>query len=268
MENKKVNYGVIIFVIVLIVLFIPIITDYVKKQNIEVLSNKLLKEKIDSDESFIVYIGDLDKSISKKLINARDITKTDYAIDYNVYNIKADSVTDLVEKDVVLAIYIEGDLQKTYTEFDNKALKEDVEVYYLGKITDDNKSYKVAENFNAYKKIVNSDAVTMAVFGRNSCSWCNKFKPIYNAVAEKYEVDIYYFDSDNYNSSDYNKIVNMDLTVPSKCSSDGKEFKLSDGFGTPLSIFTKNGEVVDCISGYINRSSLIEKLKSNNIIGE
>ena len=60
----------------------------------------------------------------------------------------------------------------------------------------------------------------------------------------------------------------MDLIVPAKCSSEGKEFKLSDGFGTPLTLFTKDGKVVDCISGYVNRSSLIDKLKTNNMISE
>ena len=47
----------------------------------------------------------------------------------------------------------------------------------------------------------------MAVFGRNTCFYCNKFKPVYNAVAEKYDLDIYYFDSDNYDSKEYSKII-------------------------------------------------------------
>ena len=60
----------------------------------------------------------------------------------------------------------------------------------------------------------------------------------------------------------------MDLTVPAKCNTEGVEFKMSEGFGTPLTIFTKKGKVVDCISGYVNRNSLIEKLKNNNLISE
>ena len=108
----------------------------------------------------------------------------------------------------------------------------------------------------------------MAVFGRDNCFYCNKFKPVYNAVSEKYDVDIYFFDSLSYDKTEYDKITNMDLTVPAKCNSNGTEFKLSDGFGTPLTLFTKKGKVVDCISGYVNRESLIDKLKTNKMISE
>lgn len=267
MKEKKKNYGFIIFIIVLIVLFIPIISDYISKQNIEVLSKKSILSKLDSKESFILYIGDTDKSINKKMLKIRNKKDTNTLIDYNVYNIRNDSVDKSI-KDKKIVVYIEGDLQKSYDKFDDKSILNDVDLYYNGIISEDAKSYKVAENYNSYKTIVNSDETTMAVFGRNSCGWCNKFKPVYNAIAEKYDIDIYYFDSDNYNSSDYDKIVHMDLTVPSKCSSDGKEFKLSDGFGTPLTVFTKNGKIVDCISGYKDRASLIKILKDNEIISE
>ena len=264
---KKKNYGFIIFIILLVILFIPIIADYISKQNIEVLSSKSILSKLDSKESFILYIGDVDKSINKKLVNIRNKKDENTLIDYNVYTIKKDSVDKSI-KNKKIVVYIEGDLQKTYDKFDNNKISKDVDKYYIGNIDDSIKSYKVAENYNSYKELVKSDTTTMAVFGRNSCSWCNKYKPVYNAIAEKYNIDIYYFDSDNYNSSDYEKIINMDLTVPSKCSSTGEEFKLSDGFGTPLTLFTKNGKIVDCISGYKDRASLIEILKENEIISE
>ena len=267
MKEKKTNYGYIIFILVLVILFVPIISDYISKMNIEVLSKKAVVNKQTDKESFILYIGDVDKDTNKELLSVRNSKSSDILIDYNVYSIKKDSV-DKSLKDKIVAIYIEGDLQKTYDKYDNKSILNDIDIYYEGNIVDSEKSYKVAEDYKDYKTIVNSDEVTMAVFGRNSCGWCNKFKPVYNAVAEKYGIDIYYFDSDNYNSSDYEKIVNMNLVVPAKCSSSGNDFKLSDGFGTPLSVFTKNGKIVDCISGYSDRASLIKKLKENKIISE
>ena len=267
MKEKKKNYGFIIFIIILIILFIPIIADYISKQNIEVLSSKSINNKLKDKESFILYIGDKDKKINKQLLKIRNKKDENTMIDYNVYSIKKDSLDKSIQNNKVV-IYIEGDLQKSYDKFDDKSILNDVDLYYNGIISEDAKSYKVAENYNSYKTIVNSDETTMAVFGRNSCGWCNKFKPVYNAIAEKYNIDIYYFDSDNYNSSDYEKIVNMNLTVPAKCSSTGEEFKLSDGFGTPLTVFTKNGKIVDCISGYKDRESLIKILKDNEIISE
>lgn len=269
MEGKKTNYGLIIFIVVIVVLFIPIITDYVRKLNIEVLSVNEISEKINADETILVYVGDLDKSIKKELRKMRDLTKNDYSYEYGVYNVKNSSdIKSIVGEDVVVAIIIEGDIQKTYTEYDKDSLQADVNKYFLAKITDDNASYKVAENFNAYKRLVKSDETLVTVFGRETCSYCNKYKPVYDAVAEKYDLDIYYFDSDSYDNSQYKKIINIDLTVPAKCSSSGSEFKLSDGFGTPLTIITKKGKVIDCIGGYVNRSSLISTLKANELISE
>lgn len=266
MKNRKINYGLIIFIGVIIIIFIPIIRDYIKNQNIQVVSKSEIQKKISNKESFVLYVGDLEKKDKKDLAKLKDLGNEN-TIAYSIYNIDKESAKGIADNAEV-AMYIDGDLQKSLREFNYKKINELINIYYVGKIDDENKSYKVAENFAAYKELVNSDTVTMAVFGRNSCSWCNKFKPVYNAVAEKYDIDIYYFDSDNYDNSEYEKIINMDLTIPSKCNDSGKEFKLSDGFGTPLSIFTKDGEVVDCISGYTDRASLIDKLKTNNIISE
>lgn len=269
MEEKNINYGLILFIVVVVILFIPIISDYIKKQNIEVLSATETRDRITADETFLVYVGDVDKQIKKELRSVRDLTKTDYSYEYNVYNVKKSTdIEKLVGENVVAAIIIEGDIQEVYTRYDKKTLTNDVKRYIIGDITSDNASYKAAKNFKEFKKIVKSDEVNVAVFGRESCFYCNKFKPVYNAVAEKYDIDIYYFDSDSYDATQYNKIINMDLTVPSKCSSDGTEFKLSDGFGTPLTLITKKGKVIDCISGYVNRSKLIETLKTNELISE
>ena len=50
-EKKKVNYGLIIFIAIVVVLFIPIIVDYVGKQNISVLSSKDITEKMNAKET-------------------------------------------------------------------------------------------------------------------------------------------------------------------------------------------------------------------------
>lgn len=269
MEKKKINYGLIIFIVIIVILFIPIISDYIKKQNIEVLSSNEITEKINASETFLVYIGDLEKSTKKELRNMRDLTKTDYSYEYGVYSVKeSDDIEGIFGDEVSVALVIEGDIQKTYSKYDVTSLNDDVQKYFLGNLTDENRAYKIAESFSVYKKLVKSDDVVVAVFGRDTCFYCNKFKPVYNAVAEKYDIDIYYFDSDTYDSDEYKKVINMDLTVPAKCSSEGTEFKLSEGFGTPLTLLTKKGKVIDCISGYVNRNSLKEKLKTNSLISE
>ena len=128
-------------------------------------------------------------------------------------------------------------------------------------------AYKTISTYEEYKKIVDSDKITMAVFGRNSCSWCNKYKPIYNEVAEENKIDIYYFDSDSFNKEEYNKIMNMkELKILAKCNREGEEQSLSEGFGTPLTLFTAKGETIDCIGGYVDKDELLTKLKEVGMI--
>ena len=270
MEKKKINPGLIIFIVIVVILFLPIIIDYYKSRNITVISSQELSNKINNGtENFIVYVGEAKKNEIKNLRTLRDKTPTNYSYEYDVFIVEeSDDVKKLLGSDTEIAFIIEGDIQKVYTDYDFKVAEEYTDIYLIGNITDENKTYKVVEDFSNYKKLVKSDEVTMAVFGRNTCSYCNLFKVIYNGVAEKYNVDIYYFDSDSYDKNEYTKIINMDLTVPGKCNSTGNEFKLSYGFGTPLTIFTKKGKVVDCISGYVNRSSLVEKLVSLEMISE
>ena len=270
MEKRKINYGFIIFIVILVILFLPIIVDYYKSRKITILTDSELTEKITTaTENFIVYVGDVDNKTAKGLRKVRDKSTTTYSYEYTVYSISdSDKVDELLGDNTKVAFIIEGDIQKVYTEYNFDIVSDYADLYFVGNITDENKSYKVADSYSAYKKLVKSDEITMAVFGRNSCSYCNLFKVVYNAVAEKYGVDIYYFDSDNYDSTDYKKIINMDLTVPAQCSSAGEEFQLSDGFSTPLTIFTKNGKVIDCISGYVKRSKLVEKLTTLEMISE
>ena len=262
MNTEKKRYGLFVAIGILLIIFVPIVVDYIGRKKIDTILYDDVMEKIGLKESFVLYNGELDSKTMDGLIEIRDRKLEDNSIEYSVYNVNS---SDLKKK---VYIYIEGDLQKEYDSYNYKELGLDVDTFLIGKNIDKNKSYKVAEGFKEYKKIVNSDKVVMSVFGRNSCSWCNKFKPIYNALAYKYDLDIYYFDSDSYDESEYKRIINMSLVIPAKCNNTGSDFKLSDGFGTPLTIFTKKGEVVDCISGYTSRSALLEKLKTNEMISE
>ncbi len=267
MKEKNKHIGLIILIVVLVILFVPIVMDYIAKQNIKTISLDDLNEKILNKETFILYNGDVSKDLKKELRSIKSSSSSksdDYSYEYEIYSINSDELED----DVKFSMYIDGDIQKTYTKEDTEALSEDIDTYLVAEINEKNRSYKVAKDYKEYKKLVDSDAITMAVFGRDSCYYCNKFKPVYNAVANKYNLDIYFFDSDSYDKDEYVKILNMDLTVPAKCNQKGTEFKLSDGFGTPLTIFTEKGKIVDCISGYVNRDSLVQKLKTLKLISE
>ena len=276
MEKKSKTW--IIVVVVCLVMLLPMLIGYFSKARIKEIAYDRFLDIKEEGENALIYVGDLsDESYDGIIDILNDVdkegTKSDYASDYSIYSIDS---TDLTKEELLKLgtengyIYIiSGDVQKIVdASTAKKTLVNLVDAYYNATFNDDNSFFKVAKNASAYEKLVDSKDITVAVFGRNSCYYCNIFKPVYNAVAEKYDLDIYYFDSDNYDSKEYQKIMKLGLKIPASCNSDGKESLLSDGFGTPLTIFTKNGKTVDCISGYVDRDTLISKLVINDLIKE
>ena len=147
-------------------------------------------------------------------------------------------------------------------ETENVNLDAQLNKYINNVIPDDEVAYKTVSTYKEFMNIYKSKKVTMHVFGRNTCYYCNIFKPVYNEVAAENKLDIYYYDSDSFNSDEYSKILNSGINIPAECTSSKEEAPLSSGFGTPLTLYLKNGKVVGCISGYVNKEKLETKLKS------
>ena len=57
-----------------------------------------------------------------------------------------------------------------------------------------------------------------------------------------------------------------ELKILAKCNREGEEQSLSEGFGTPLTLFTAKGETIDCIGGYVDKDELLTKLKEVGMI--
>lgn len=266
--------GWIFGVIVLIILLIPIITDYYKSKSIEVISYDDYSFTVSKSASALIYLGDpkakdydnteknlltyrKDLDIAISALNTKKLTEDQKS---KLADSKIDFETGYVfVKDGQVVYYQEG-------EIDKDRLKVLIDKYYNNIIPEDEIVYKVAKDYKEYKKLVDSKKVTMAVFGYETCGYCKLYKPVFNEVASEYELNIYYFDSAIYNETEYNKVMNSGLKIPKSCTDTGKAELLSEGFGTPLTLFTKNGKVIDCISGYVGKDTLVSKLKSVGLI--
>lgn len=275
MENKSKTW--IIVLVVVAVIMLPILIDFMGNSKVKKIAYDKFLEIKENNENALIYVGDLSESSYGDTVDtlknvSKKGTKTDYATDYSIYSIDS---TELTEEEIAslgtskgYVFIAEGENQKVVETATEEYLVSKVDAYYNANFTSENASYKVAKNAAAYEKLVDSKDITVAVFGRDTCYYCNIYKPIYNAVAEKYGLDIYYFDSDNYDSKEYDKVLKLGLKIPAECNSTGKESLLSDGFGTPLTLITKKGKTIDCISGYVNRETLIAKLKVHKLIEE
>ena len=75
------------------------------------------------------------------------------------------------------AVVVSGDKQKTLSSTaTTESLIASVDAYYNANFTSTNTSYKIAKDAATFEKLVDSKDITVAVFGRDTCYYCN----IYN----------------------------------------------------------------------------------------
>ena len=274
MDGKTKNW--LLGIGIAIILIVPMIIGSIKNGKVEVKNFAEFEAAVDNTEFALVYAGTTDKDeygpYKDMLVHLKKANKIDvFTIDTS--KLTSDERNKLTEyheeflKENVFAII--QDVKIVYA-ISNILSEEDLQIWidkYLNNIIpNDEIAYKTVATYDEYMKLVNSKKITMAVFGRNSCSWCNKYKPVYNEVAYEKDLDIYYFDSDSFNKTEYSKIMNSGLMIPAECTQEKTEQPLSAGFGTPLTIFTKEGKTIDCISGYVNKDNLITKLKKVGLL--
>ena len=257
----------IIAIIVIIILLIPIFVDYFNANNISSIKKYDSFSELVNKGGFIVsYVGDSSETYESKkeiMLNLKKQYNTDSTpaeFDFIAFDKLSDEDTWIITNEKS-TIYLSND------ELSETELSKLVNKYLNHVVEEDEIAYKTVSTYAEYMKVIKSKNTIMTVFGRNSCYYCNKFKPVYNDIAKEKNIDIYYIDSDSFDKDEYEKIMKSELVIPAKCTdSKEKDLPLSSGFGTPLTIFTKKGKSVDCISGYVNSASLESKLKSVGMI--
>ena len=108
--------------------------------------------------------------------------------------------------------------------------------------------------------------VPYSLAGEIKFLYCKLYLPVINKVSEDYNVDIYYFNRDTYDSTEYSKVLSLSLDIPAKCTLDNTATTTAESFPKPMTLITKNGKTVDCIRGYVETDSVVETLKKYKII--
>lgn len=273
MKNLK---GWIIGLIVLIILMIPIISDYYKSKDIDIINYNTFTSSIQDTEFSLFYLGDTQSDEYSNIKETLLTLRNDFEIPIKTLDSKKltkNQKADLKELNPALEfdngyVFVKDSkiVHATKEDISGDELEVLINKYYNNIIPKDEIAYKVAEDYKAFKKVVDSKKVTMFVFGRASCNWCNLYKPVYNDFANEYKLDIYEFDAENYDSKEYSKVLNSGLKIPASCTESNKEQLLSESFSTPLTLFTKNGKVIDCLIGYKDADALKAKLKDVGMI--
>lgn len=273
MEKVK---KILLPIILIVILLLPIIVNYVNNKRISVISYDKYSTNVSEEKVTLTYFGDTSSEEYAKIKEELQELKHKYSIEISSVNInkltteeknKLTSLSDKFNNNSTFVISQDGKEVKVVDKTtENVNLDAQLDKYINNVIPEDEIAFKTVSTYKEFMNIYKSKKVTMHVFGRNSCYYCNIFKPVYNEVAAENNLDIYYYDSDSFNSDEYTKILNSGINIPAECASSKEETPLSDGFGTPLTLYFKNGKVVGCISGYVNKEKLESKLKSVGMI--
>ena len=259
-------------VLLVVILLSPIIVNYVNNKKIAVVSYDDYLSNVAKEKVTLTYFGDPSSDEYAKIKEELIDLKSKYSVKVTTVNTtklteaEKQTLTSSNEKFSSRSVYVisqNGEIVKIVDKVtENVNLDTQLNKYINNVIPDDEVAYKTVSTYKEFMNIYKSKKVTMHVFGRNTCYYCNIFKPVYNEIAAEKNLDIYYYDSDSFDSEEYSKILNSGINIPAECTTSKEETPLSSGFGTPLTLYFKNGKVVGCISGYVNKDKLETKLKS------
>lgn len=285
---KKNWIGKLIILAIVIVMLIPIVYEMVIGSTLRTIKYAKLEDtKVESASQYgfgfsAVYVAPSSDKATKEnkksiKVSSEDVKSpvTNEAV--QVYFMDYDKLSDSEKKEIfgdssektAYIFYVNGELLNTiYGELEINNLKTYLSTYSAEKMSPNLTEYKVFEDSAAFKKAIKrKNDVTMAVFGRDTCFYCNQFKTVYNQVAIEEKLDIYYFDEGSYDADEFKKVKDSNLTIPKACTDGTKDENLKDyAYDTPLTLFIKNGKVIDCISGYVGKSELVTKLQTVGMI--
>ncbi len=122
-------------------------------------------------------------------------------------------------------------------------------------IKDDEKKDLTNIDINEYLKLKKSDEASIIYIGRPTCSHCQTQKPIMEYMVYKYNVKVNYLNTDELDEKGMNKLQKSD------------EY-FSNGFGTPLILIVKGGEIIDKKEGETTIEDLTEMFKNAELISE
>lgn len=288
MVMKKSVVKAIVIALVIIALFIPIGMEMYANRKIATIPYSKVADLIESSNNgygfTLVYVSpESDENAEANKEEVQEIvasykhrsTGEPFIANFVDYDSLTDQEKieifgDSKEKIAYITVANGSKIRTVIGSVSNSKLGEFISADSAHDISDDLKFFKAVTTAKDYEKLFKDKKnVAMTVFGTEKCFYCGQFKVIYNKVARDYKIDINYFDILTYEKEAEKVEAMKNMIVPGKCLDSKVDTQMSEvQYGTPLTLFTKNGKVIDCIGGYVNEAELLTKLKEVGMIKE
>lgn len=120
-------------------------------------------------------------------------------------------------------------------------------------VNENEKKEFIEINIDEYLNKYNGEERTLILVGRPTCHYCQIAEPILHNIAYKYDLNINYLNTDNFEEDGAKRFIESNE-------------RFSNGFGTPMLLVVSNGEINDIVDGVTDTRHYIEFLKENNFI--
>lgn len=110
--------------------------------------------------------------------------------------------------------------------------------------------------YDEYTKFVDNGDAFIVIIERTGCSYCEMYMPIISDVANEKHIPIYYIDTAALTEDEFNLLNSTNSYL--------KKTK----WGTPTTLFMLGDRVLDSISGYVEKDSVLAFLDGKVVMGE
>ena len=110
--------------------------------------------------------------------------------------------------------------------------------------------------YDEYAKFVDNGDAFIVIIERTGCSYCEMYMPIISDVAKEKNIPIYYIDTAALTEDEFNLLNSTNSYL--------KKTK----WGTPTTLFMLGDRVLDSISGYVEKDSVLAFLDGKVVMGE
>lgn len=106
--------------------------------------------------------------------------------------------------------------------------------------------------YDEYKEKVANNELFLVVIVKDGCGYCQMYEPIVEEVANEYKLPLYYINLTNLSAEDREDLATTN-----------KYLKKNTRWGTPTTLFMYGENIIDSISGYVEKNTFVDFVKEN-----
>lgn len=246
-KNVKIILGIVLVILLLGGLFF--LSSLAENKNFKKINYNEYLNLSSSNGNYVVFIGNesSDSLKSLKSFTSENNVKIRYIDSSSLTEEEKKAILDKDETEKL--IFINNGKEEIYKkDFSKFSLTNE----FINQNILDNTLVEV--DIDNYLKLIKSKGNHIVFIGRETCSWCQKFKPNMKSAAKDYNITLYYIDTDKFIGEDWNKFK------------ESEKYLTENEWGTPLTLLYKDGKLIDVLNGYVEETGIYEFLLKNGVI--